>query len=226
MALKRVEADASKRIADAYKGKPLVIPKLSETKSEKADKLLFGLINWRKESWASEQITSALLKLAKRKLVADLRTKCPVWELSKSEPIILTILTVLREDYSIANRLEFWHLLLYQNCFYKVTGDYSPEQMKLLVFELADKERKKFERLRSHIRSETSKEIGSERTRIPEDVRIAIWRRDQGKCVRCESRENLEYDHIIPISQGGSNTVRNIELLCEKCNRSKGNKIQ
>lgn len=25
--------------------------------------------------------------------------------------------------------------------------------------------------------------------------------------------------------KGGSNTVRNIQLLCEKCNRSKSNKI-
>ncbi|MBF0103144.1 MAG: HNH endonuclease, partial [Desulfobacterales bacterium] len=42
---------------------------------------------------------------------------------------------------------------------------------------------------------------------------------------RCGSRENLEYDHIIPVSKGGSNTARNIELLCEKCNREKSDKI-
>jgi len=67
---------------------------------------------------------------------------------------------------------------------------------------------------------------GSDRERIPEDVRITVWRRDNGKCVKCSSRKNLEYDHIIPISKGGSNTVRNIELLCEKCNREKRDNIQ
>lgn len=63
------------------------------------------------------------------------------------------------------------------------------------------------------------------RDAIPASVRREVWRRDGGICTRCGSRENLEYDHIIPISKGGSNTARNIELLCEICNRSKGASI-
>jgi len=31
--------------------------------------------------------------------------------------------------------------------------------------------------------------------------------------------------YIIPVSKGGSNTTRNIQLLCEKCNRKKSNSI-
>jgi Holliday junction DNA helicase RuvB len=64
------------------------------------------------------------------------------------------------------------------------------------------------------------------RLAIPPEVRREVWRRDGGKCARCGSRENLEYDHIIPVSRGGSNTARNIELLCEKCNRAKSDSIQ
>ncbi len=60
---------------------------------------------------------------------------------------------------------------------------------------------------------------------IPPAVKLAVWRRDQGKCVQCGSKEKLEYDHIIPISKGGSNTERNVQLLCEKCNREKSAKI-
>jgi len=63
------------------------------------------------------------------------------------------------------------------------------------------------------------------RERISDDVKMAVWRRDGGQCARCASRENLEYDHIIPVSKGGSNTVRNLELLCESCNRRKSAKI-
>ena len=81
-----------------------------------------------------------------------------------------------------------------------------------------------FERLKNKYEL-SDKEIKNRREKIPENVRVAVWRRDEGKCVKCGSRENLEYDHIIPISKGGSNTVRNIELLCEKCNREKYNKI-
>jgi len=32
--------------------------------------------------------------------------------------------------------------------------------------------------------------------------------------------------HIVPVSRGGSNAVRNVELLWEACNRSRGNWIQ
>jgi 5-methylcytosine-specific restriction endonuclease McrA len=39
------------------------------------------------------------------------------------------------------------------------------------------------------------------------------------------SRGRLEFDHIIPVSRGGANTVRNIELRCEPCNRRKGARV-
>ena len=52
-------------------------------------------------------------------------------------------------------------------------------------------------------------------------VTTAGRRRDRGRCVDCDSRERLEFDHIIPVSKGGSNTARNIELRCEACNRRK-----
>lgn len=60
---------------------------------------------------------------------------------------------------------------------------------------------------------------------IPRDVKMFVWQRDGGACVECDSQEDLEYDHIIPVSRGGSNTERNLQLLCEPCNRSKGAKI-
>ena len=77
---------------------------------------------------------------------------------------------------------------------------------------------------------EKSKEVEKEgqeyRERlIPQKVKDAVWRRAKGKCEMCGSRMNLEYDHIVPFSKGGSNTYRNVELLCEKCNRTKSDKI-
>ena len=63
------------------------------------------------------------------------------------------------------------------------------------------------------------------RETIPDDVKMYVWNRDGGKCVKCGSQEKLEFDHIIPLSKGGSNTARNVQLLCETCNRSKGDSI-
>lgn len=57
--------------------------------------------------------------------------------------------------------------------------------------------------------------------RISEEVKLEVWKRDEGRCVSCNSQEWIEYDHIIPFSKGGSNTARNIQLLCESCNRAK-----
>ncbi len=79
--------------------------------------------------------------------------------------------------------------------------------------------------VRGHLRREMGLQNKSEARIIPEDVRFEVWRRDGGKCVKCGSQRGLEFDHIIPFSKGGSNTARNIQLLCETCNRSKGSTV-
>ncbi|WP_405211826.1 HNH endonuclease [Dokdonia sp. Asnod2-E02] len=60
---------------------------------------------------------------------------------------------------------------------------------------------------------------------ISQSVKDKVWNRDNGKCVECGSNLLLEFDHIIPFAKGGSNTYRNIQLLCEPCNRLKSAKI-
>jgi len=117
---------------------------------------------------------------------------------------------------------------LYKGNIYKFDRiGYSEEEMLFQIMELEDKERQKFERLKHRFTlAKDEEKEQTRRERIPEEVRIAVWRRDEGKCVKCDSRERLEYDHIIPLSKGGSDTVRNIELLCEKCNREKRDNIQ
>lgn len=60
---------------------------------------------------------------------------------------------------------------------------------------------------------------------ITQRVRHEVWRRDEGRYVECGAKELFEFDHIIPVSRGGSNTARNIQLLYEECNRTKANEI-
>ena len=60
---------------------------------------------------------------------------------------------------------------------------------------------------------------------ISQEVKDRVWNRDKGKCTECGSNENLEFDHIIPHAKGGANTYRNIQLLCQDCNRRKSDNI-
>ena len=81
---------------------------------------------------------------------------------------------------------------------------------------------------RKNIEIEEEEEVKALKKRsrkISQKVKDLVWNRDGGKCVECGSNENLEFDHIIPHSKGGANTYRNIQLLCEPCNRSKSAKI-
>lgn len=113
---------------------------------------------------------------------------------------------------------------LFKGCIYRFGKEgYSQEQILMMIMELENREIQNYERLKNNFSQEEKKKY--RRERITEEVRIAVWRRDGGGCSRCGSREKLEYDHIVPVSKGGSNTARNIELLCEKCNRSKSDNI-
>lgn len=63
------------------------------------------------------------------------------------------------------------------------------------------------------------------RVPIPSHIMQAVWKRDMKCCVTCGSGQSLEFDHIIPVAKGGSNSINNIQLLCQKCNRTKSSKI-
>ena len=54
---------------------------------------------------------------------------------------------------------------------------------------------------------------------------IRVARRDNYICQSCGSgplrEKEIEFDHIIPYSLGGSSDERNVQVLCQKCNRAK-----
>lgn len=132
-------------------------------------------------------------------------------ELQQSEPV-----SVLRAE----GRTWWW----YQREFYQESDGYTSEEVKLLLWERDQKKRRKVERLRKELLSDHAIEQ-ARRERIPEDVRIFVWKRDGGRCAHCGSQETLEFDHIIPLAKGGSSTARNIQLLCETCNRRKSDSL-
>jgi len=133
----------------------------------------------------------------------------------------------VKEQRDIINKHIFY---VYKNdlyCFDDKNNHY-PEEQKLLIKEKYYKQQQKFQRLQKEIKLfeklETA-DLFNSRDPIPDEVRFIVWRRDGGKCVKCGSKKELEFDHIIPVSKGGSKTERNLQLLCQKCNRGKSNKI-
>ena len=40
-------------------------------------------------------------------------------------------------------------------------------------------------------------------------------------CMACKQPKKLTLDHIIPITEGGGNEMRNLQLLCYDCNQTK-----
>ena len=75
--------------------------------------------------------------------------------------------------------------------------------------------------------TETSE--GRNRSRsIPHSTIIRVARRDNNTCQICGrillDRE-IEIDHIIPYSRGGTSDESNLRVTCLECNRKKGKKI-
>lgn len=70
-----------------------------------------------------------------------------------------------------------------------------------------------------------------QRTLMTKKLRESIKARDNFTCCNCGNSTHvepnllLEIDHIIPVSKGGRTEEDNLQTLCWKCNRSKGDKI-
>lgn len=98
----------------------------------------------------------------------------------------------------------------------------TPDDVKALVNEVENRRRLQLEKAHALQAMSDQPAPKNRRSPIPQDVKIAVWQRDGGRCVDCDSNKALEFDHIIPLAMGGSNTIRNLQLLCEVCNGRKG----
>jgi 5-methylcytosine-specific restriction endonuclease McrA len=108
--------------------------------------------------------------------------------------------------------------------YWDADGRLSAEEVELTLWDAKRRREARFDRLRK-IRARDEDADSYRRERIPDDVRSAVWARDEGRCVRCGAAEDLQFDHIIPVSRGGNASIDNIQILCGNCNRQKGNSI-
>lgn len=170
--------------------------------------------------WTTWTASNELRRILCKRIVNDFAA----WSIAETEPVLFHAkIDWAHDEPPCASPLSLW---LYKGRVYgeDESSDYTEEERKLLVLEEFDKERVQFEKLQAKF-SATQSSVRS-RSKIPSEVRIFVWQRDSGCCVECGSNENLEYDHIIPFAKGGSNTERNLQLLCANCNRLKSDRIQ
>jgi hypothetical protein len=120
-----------------------------------------------------------------------------------------------------ARKRRWW---LYRDDIYRDDEGLEAREVMALILE---RDSQKVRRLKRAIALMEQADLPDEARRepIPPEVRAFVWNRDGGRCVQCGGRERLEFDHLIPFSMGGSNTARNLQLLCETCNRAKGASI-
>lgn len=91
--------------------------------------------------------------------------------------------------------------------YYKLKAE-DPEKLKLKYITVALRRRERYA-------------MNGDKVHISIDLLRKVLERDENKCLACGSIENLEMDHIVPVSCGGRTTFDNLQLLCRECNRSK-----
>lgn len=73
--------------------------------------------------------------------------------------------------------------------------------------------------------TETEEERRIGRRRLTFETMMRIVRRDDYRCQHCRKKledNEVEFDHKIPVSKGGSSEEHNLRLTCFDCNRDKG----
>jgi 5-methylcytosine-specific restriction endonuclease McrA len=84
---------------------------------------------------------------------------------------------------------------IYRNLFFEIPNNrvvIDAETGALIVQHWVSKQESQVDKLRQ---KETVRRT-PHRQSIPESVRMYVWQRDKGQCVKCEARADLEYDHI------------------------------
>lgn len=67
----------------------------------------------------------------------------------------------------------------------------------------------------------------NQRKLMTQDLRAKIIERDECICQICNKKcryDEIEIDHIKPVSKGGKTAISNLQVLCSTCNRQKSNK--
>jgi 5-methylcytosine-specific restriction endonuclease McrA len=117
---------------------------------------------------------------------------------------------------------------LFEDRLYKDSDGLAADEVRALLLTRKKQQRARIDRAKTIAASPIAMQrsgASKARTAIPDDVKLLVWQRDQGRCTKCGSNIELQFDHVIPVSLGGASTPENLQILCGRCNRAKSNSI-
>src|ERR1051326_2989045 len=100
----------------------------------------------------------------------------------------------------------------FQNKFYWDNDDLSAHEVYALLVTRQQRTRRQVDNAVATVVMGAEPRLAV-RGQIPDDVKQYVWVRDQGRCRKCGSVVELQYDHIIPVSKGGASTPENLQIL-------------
>lgn len=149
---------------------------------------------------------------------------------SHKQPLCLADIRGATSNASATDRSRVW---LFRDAFYVADRVPQPSEIEEVILRVKALHYQHEDSLRK-LREQVSNYEATEgqvdgtvpiRRRIRDDVRLLVWARDKGSCVKCASTMELQFDHIIPLARGGSDEAANIQLLCRTCNLAKGDRL-
>lgn len=126
-----------------------------------------------------------------------------------------------QQTYPLATLLldqrVYW---LFQGTFYWENEGLTADQVYALLVTRQQRRTQQIERAQAMVVM-GQEPRPTQRGAIPDDVKQLVWIRDQGRCCHCGNTSELQFDHVIPLSKGGSSDPANLQILCGPCNRRK-----
>lgn len=169
-------------------------------------------IFWQAEFFASKQISFPPFGRRKYEALLEERDRHGVARIGRKDDRVMWWAKPDESDETAESDEEFG--------LYWATPEMSAEDVSLVIWGRRKRHGSQIDRLRKrHERNEEP--APARREHIPPDLQDEVFRRDEGRCVRCGSEEELQFDHVIPVSKGGGNTAENLQVMCGPCNRAK-----
>ena len=110
----------------------------------------------------------------------------------------------------------------YKDLLYMENEDLGTAEVRALINTRDERRKRQIERAVATDAQGPITDGRAVRGSISGEIRNFVFQRDGGQCVRCASKVELQFDHIIPVVLGGSGEPENLPILCGPCNRRKG----